>query len=79
MPSNAIMSGGCRIKGSTVEQKDRFYSFDNSELGVDADFVVLPHRSGQNAKLWKRLGYEHRSKTILETLRKAVASTLGNN
>ena len=68
------------LEKAFLEQKDRFYSFDDSELSVDADLVVLPHPSGQNAKLWKRLGDKHRpvTMTILETLRKAVATTLGD-
>jgi hypothetical protein len=66
------------LENAFLEQRDRFYSFNDSELGVDADLAILPHPSGQNAKLWRRLGYEHRRETIaiFESLRKAVAGIL---
>jgi len=64
------------LENAFWQQEDVFYRFKNSELSVGADLVILPHPSGQNARLWKGLGRNRRTVTILENLRKTVAATL---
>jgi uracil-DNA glycosylase len=68
------------LEKAFLEQKDRFYSFDDSELGVHADLIILPHPSGQNAPLWRRLEQDSRTATgnILKKLRNTVAKTLAD-
>jgi len=62
------------------QQEGRFYGFRNTELGVDADVAVVPHPSGQNARLWRELGKDQKTaaKTaaVLESLRKKVNMAL---
>lgn len=64
-----------------LQQKERFYRMNDSELGVDAEIAILPHPSGINASLWKELGENRHACTtvaILDDLRRKIADILGD-